>query len=201
MTREESFQHSILAVSCEKTLIPLIRRSLQSACIMSIESVDNAAGARRRILERYYTMLVINSPLLDESGVELAIDAANQLNSSILLIVSGSVYMQTLERVTDYGILVIEKPLPVHRISHAVRFLTAHQTRIKELEQRVQSAEDKVQEIRLIDKAKFYLIERKHLTEDEAHRYIGKTAMNHGVSRKRAAQQILDEEDLPGVLL
>ena len=65
---------------------------------------------------------------------------------------------------------------------------------MKTLEQKVQNAEEKVQEIRLIDKAKFLLVEQRHMTEDEAHRYIGKNAMDHGVSRKRIAQQIIDEE-------
>jgi response regulator NasT len=159
-----------------------------------MEFADNAAGARRRILERYYTILVINSPLADESGVELAMDAAIQYSISVLLIVPGNTYTQALERVTDYGILVIDKPFPVSRIGHSMRFLSAHQDRLKKLERQVQAAEDKVQELRLIDKAKFLLVEREHMTENEAHRYIGKQAMNNGVSRKRIAQQLLDDE-------
>ena len=75
-----------------------------------------------------------------------------------------------------------------------MRFLSAHQDRLKKLERQVQAAEDKVQELRLIDKAKFLLVEREHMTENEAHRYIGKQAMNNGVSRKRIAQQLLDDE-------
>lgn len=194
MSREEQIQHSILAVSGDQKIFPLIRRSLQSNRIASMEFADNAAGARRRILERYYTILVINSPLADESGVELAMDAAIQYSISVLLIVPGNTYTQALERVTDYGILVIDKPFPLSRIGHAMRFLSAHQDRLKKLERQVQAAEDKVQELRLIDKAKFLLVEREHMTENEAHRYIGKQAMNNGVSRKRIAQQLLDDE-------
>ena len=194
MSGEEQMQHSILAVSGEKKIFTLIRRSLQNNCVMSFESTDNAAGARRSILERYYTLVVINGPLADESGVELAIYAANQCSASILLIVPTNDYTATLERVTDYGILVLEKPFPVYRISHAMRFLSAHQSRLKKLEQKVEALKDKVQEIRVVDKAKFLLVEREHMTEDEAHRYIGKQAMNHGVSRLRIAQQILDDE-------
>ena len=74
-----------------------------------------------------------------------------------------------------------------------MRFLSAQQAKLKEAEEKILAAEEKVQEIRLVDKAKFLLIEHRHLSEDEAHRLIGKQAMNHGVSRKRIAQRILEE--------
>ena len=193
-SREEQIKHFLLTVSGKKELLPLIRRSLQNECIMQAEYIDSAAGARRYILERYYTIVVINSPLQGESGVELAIDTARQCSASILLIVPGDIYVETMERVIDYGILVIDKPFTMHRLNRAMRFLSAHQARLKKLEDRVQAAEEKVQEIKLIDKAKFLLMEHQHMTEDEAHRYIGKQAMDHGTSRKRIAQEILDEE-------
>ncbi|MBR2088418.1 MAG: ANTAR domain-containing protein, partial [Oscillospiraceae bacterium] len=37
--------------------------------------------------------------------------------------------------------------------------------------------QDKMDQMRLIDKAKFMLIEEKHISEDEAHRMIGKVAI------------------------
>ncbi len=193
-SREEQIKHFFFFFLGKKELLPLIRRSLQNECIMQAEYIDSAAGARRYILERYYTIVVINSPLQGESGVELAIDTARQCSASILLIVPGNIYVETMERVIDYGILVIDKPFTIHRLNRAMRFLSAHQARLKKLEDRVQAAEEKVQEIKLIDKAKFLLMEHQHMTEDEAHRYIGKQAMDHGTSRKRIAQEILDEE-------
>ena len=194
MHTEEQTKHSILTVSGKKELLPLVRRSLQNECILSAEYANDAASARRWILERYYTIVVINAPLQGESGVELAIDAACQCSTSVLLIVPGGIYAETVERVTGFGVLVIEKPFPVLRLNRAMRFLSAHQARLQKLEEKVRAAEAKVQEIMLVDKAKFFLVEHRHMTEDEAHRYIGKQAMNRGMSRKRIAQGILDDE-------
>ncbi len=193
MHTEEQIKHSILTVSGKKELLPLVRRSLQSECILSAEHAHDAAGARRCILDRYYTIVVINSPLQGESGVELAIDMAGQCNASILLIVPSASYAETIERVTDYGILVIEKPFPVLRLHRAMRFLSAHQARLQKLEGKLRAAEEKAREIMLVDKAKFFLVEHRHMTEDEAHRYIGKQAMDRGMSRRRIAQEILDD--------
>ena len=194
MPREEQIRHSILTVSGDEKVFALIRRSLRNECIMSAEHRKSGAEARRCILERYYTIVVINSPLPDETGTELAIHMAGQCNAAILLLVPAGTYAETADRAADRGIMVIEKPVPLHRISHAMRYLSERQSRMKKLELKVQAAEEKVQEIQLIDKAKFYLVEQRKMTEDEAHRYIGKQAMDHGTSRKRIAQEILDEE-------
>lgn len=194
MPKEEQIRHSILAVSGDEKIFPLIRRSLRNGSIMSAEHRSSAVEARRSILERYYTIVVINSPLSDESGVEFAIDTAGRCNASILLIVPAGIYTETVERVSDYGIMVIGKPIPVQRINQVMRYLSACQSKLIKIALRLEAAEEKVEEIRMVDKAKFYLVEHRHMTEDEAHRYIGKQAMDHGVSRKRIAQEILDEE-------
>ena len=193
MPRKEEIQHSILTVSGAEKFFSLIRKALQPGRFMSSEYKSSAASARRCILERYYDLIVINAPLPDESGVEFAIDTAGRLSASLLLVVPSDIYEDVLERVTDYGILVIAKPFPPIRVSHAIRFLTAQQDQVRRLEQAVQAARDKAEEIRLIDKAKFLLIEYRYMTEDAAHRYIGKQAMDHGVSRRRIAQEIVEE--------
>ncbi len=194
MSVEEQIQHSILIVSEDKKILSFIKRSFQNASILSAEYTDNASEARRRILERYYTIVVINASLSGETGSDLAIYTARQCSASVLLIVPAGIYEETMELVTDFGILVLDKPLSIQKLNRAMRFLSSIQSRMKTLEQKAQNAEEKVQEIRLIDKAKFLLVEQRHMTEDEAHRYIGKNAMDHGVSRKRIAQQIIDEE-------
>ena len=50
-----------------------------------------------------------------------------------------------------------------------------------------------MEELRLISRVKITLVEKKHMTEDEAHKYIGKFAMDNGLSRKRAAEYIMNE--------
>ena len=47
------------------------------------------------------------------------------------------------------------------------------------------------QERRLIDEAKAVLMERNHMTEDEAHKYIQKCAMDSGTKLVESAQMVL----------
>ena len=51
---------------------------------------------------------------------------------------------------------------------------------------------DKLEEVKLISQAKIILMEKKHISEKEAHRLIGKEAMDHSVSRKMVAKSIID---------
>ena len=48
-----------------------------------------------------------------------------------------------------------------------------------------------MEEIRIVNKAKWILIDREHMTEEEAHRYIEKTAMDMCVSKRTIAEKII----------
>ena len=191
MARKEDNLHSILIVSSSEQFDATLRKSLTD--FLMIDSKRNAAAARRSFLERYYDLVVINAPLPDESGEPFALDVAQQCPASVLLIVPSEVYEDVLEHVTDQGILVISKPLPHGRLDKAIRYLKAVQGRVHNLEKKIQALEEKREEDRLVNRAKLLMVEKKHMTEDEAHRLIGKLAMNAGISRKRAAERVLEE--------
>ena len=51
--------------------------------------------------------------------------------------------------------------------------------------------EEKIKEIRLVNRAKWLLIECLRMTEAEAHRYIEKQAMDLRISKREAAENII----------
>ena len=191
MTDKNDMRHSVLIVSASGQFDAKVRKSLTG--FMMVDSRKSVSAARRCILERYYDLVVINFPIPDEAGEQFALDVTEQCRASVLLVVPGEIYDAVLEMVTDRGILVISKSLPPGRLDQAIRFLIATENRMHALEKQVEKAEERLEELRIVDKAKFYLMENENMTEDEAHRYIGKQAMNHGVSRGRVARRILDE--------
>ena len=199
MPRTEDIQHSILIVSGADKFDALIRRILRPGTFMSVEFRKSAAAARRCLLERYFDIVVVNAPLPDEYGTEFTKDIAGRLtDASVFIIVPSESYGDVLEQVTDYGIMVAAKPLPEIQVRYAIRFLCAQQDKIRRLKMKIRSMEEKTEEIRIVSKAKCLLVARNHMSEDEAHRYIGRQAMNQGISRRRAAEQITEMlEDLP----
>ena len=59
------------------------------------------------------------------------------------------------------------------------------------MEQKTASVEEKMEEIRIINRAKWLLIEQLKMTENQAHRYIEKQAMDRCVTRRAIAENIL----------
>ena len=183
--------YTVLIVSAVERFAAIVERSFKG--YIKADRVKSVSAARRRVLERDYDLVVINAPLPDESGERFALDAARETNASVLLVVPSEVFEDMLELATDCGVLVISKPIPRGKLDKSIRLLTAFQNKIRELRKELQKAREKMEETRIVNKAKFVLVEQKNMTEDEAHRYIGKQAMNNGVSRKRVAEAILDE--------
>lgn len=183
--------HSILIVSASEQFDAIVKRSLKG--FTTINFVKSGSLARRSVMEKEYDIIVVNSPLPDETGIDLALDTAEKSRASILLVVPKEIYEDVLERVTDLGVLVLPKPFPKGRVDKAVRFLAAIQKKSLKLEKKVLSIEEKMEELRLVSRAKILLVEKKNMSEDEAHRYIGKAAMDNGLSRKRIAEKILED--------
>ena len=192
MPQEEHRQHSILIVSGSEQFDAFMRKAVSGKRFSSIEFRKNAAAARRSIFDREFDLVVLNCPMPDEFGHEFALDITERSNASVLLAVPEEIYPDVQEHVTDSGILAVTKPVNPNRLEMAIRFLTAIQNRFYILERKVQTVSEKMEEIRIVNKAKLVLMEQRHMTEEEAHRLIGREAMNHGVSRRRIAEQILE---------
>ena len=63
--------------------------------------------------------------------------------------------------------------------------------RLRRTEKKTATIEEKMEEIRLVNRAKWLLIEQLKMTESDAHRYIEKQAMDRCVSRREIAQNII----------
>ena len=78
-------------------------------------------------------------------------------------------------------------------MNKSIRYLISVQNKLQKLSKEISQAKEKLEEIKIISRAKVLLIEKKGMTEDEAHRFIGSEAMNEGISRRRAAERIMDD--------
>ena len=63
--------------------------------------------------------------------------------------------------------------------------------RLRKLEAKTVSIEEKMAEIRFVNRAKWLLITELKMTEPQAHRFIEKEAMDRCVSRRAVAEEII----------
>lgn len=191
MPRHEDRHYRVLVVSSRDQFDSYIADTMPSGMNMTADIKRNASAARRLLLEREYDIIIINMPLSDETGIELALDTVN--TCQVLLVTPKEIFDEVLDRVTDYGVIVMPDGSNVHRMEKILRYLIAESNKIKKLQKQIVDVQDKMDQMRLVNKAKFMLVEEKHVSEDEAHRIIGKLAMDNGISRGKAAQMIIDD--------
>ena len=149
---------------------------------------------RRLALESTMDLVVLNTPLKDEFGTRLALDLADY-NIAVLLMVQGDVFDQVCYKVEDYGVLTLAKPVSRQSFYTAVKLLTAMRAKMLRMKKKNQALQEKMQDIRTINRAKWLLITNLQMTEDEAHYHIEKKAMNSRLSRREAAEEIIRTYD------
>ncbi len=184
-------QNSILIVSASEQFLAAAKRAVSGKHFSVIDHKKSAANARREIYDRNYDIVLICAPLPDEMGHELALDISERSDASVILVVPGEIREDVTDSVIDDAVYVMAKPVDYMRLGRAIRFFLAVQGRIRKYEKKAMKLEDKMEEIRVVNRAKLYLMEKKGMSEDDAHRYIGKQAMDRGLTRKQVAEEIV----------
>ncbi len=190
MPLEVRFYRTLVVSSSEKfnsVLVPL----LSSAQCDPIIFADSIAAAKRKSLENSFDFIIINSPLPDETGAKYAIDVSSGKSTVCLLFVRSELYADVHSKATPYGVFTLPKPTSSGTIVQGLSFLAAARERLRGLEKKALSIEDKMEEIRLVNRAKWLLIDHLNMTESDAHRYIEKQAMDRCVTRSVVSKEIL----------
>ena len=91
----------------------------------------------------------------------------------------------------------VAKPVNASIMSYSLKMLCSTRERLLRMEQKQKSFEEKIVEIKLVNRAKLILVQNLHLTEEQAHKFIEKTAMNERRSKVSVAKKIIDEYKNP----
>ena len=187
----QSDTYSVLVVSASEKMNTAVRSLLPPSDFWPVSSVRSISGAKRLMLEKPCDIVIIDSPLADGNGVQFSIDLSSGSESGVLLMVAGEIYEEVYYKALPSGVAVLSKPVSAAVLTNSVRLLCALRERLRSVVKEQVTVEDKMKELRLINKAKWILIEQEHMTEDEAHRHIGRRAMEQRISRAEAAQELI----------
>ena len=90
----------------------------------------SGAETRRALGEDDWPLLVINTPLSDESGIDLAIDAASHTATSVLMLVKAELADQVQAQLENYGVFVVAKPVARPLFDQAIRYAAVLRNRL-----------------------------------------------------------------------
>jgi response regulator NasT len=183
--------YSVLVVSAAKELNTALLTLLPGSHYSPVKTVTSVSAGRRPWSERSYDYVLINSPLPDDTGVRFAIDLSSSQGTVVLLFVKAEIHDDILGKVVEHGVFTLSKPLSRSVLTTALNWMASARERLRKSEKKALSFEEKMEEIRIVNRAKWLLISELKMEEPQAHRYIEKQAMDRCISKKEAAQEIL----------
>ena len=161
--------------------------------------IPSGAEARRRMTESDFELIVVNSPLPDEFGHEVCINAVEKTDAGVVFLVKTAQAEQLLGPLSDQGVLLLSKPFSTALFVQAMHMAAAGNHRLLRVRQENARLQEKIAQVRLVSRAKCCLVEHEHMTEAAAHRYIEKQAMDTRRDRTEIAQEVLENYEDMGV--
>ena len=131
------------------------------------------------------TLQLINAGDNFEAAVKLAEKLVSVSSAAIILLADAENCAQHGAHLRAGGVIVVEKPLTRQLFVQSVQDAAALQGRIRRMG-------DQLDETRKICRAKLLLVEQQHMTEQQAHKYIEKEAMNRRITRLQLANELIN---------
>lgn len=182
---------SALIVSSSEKITAALTEMLTQASVTDVTTVTDGGEARRILIEKDYDLYIINTPLTDEFGESLALNIASKEISVVILIVRAELADEISHRVEDYGVITVSKPISRALFWNALKLASATHKKLLAIHNENKKLIQKIEDLRIIDRAKCLLISHFSMSEPEAHRFIEKQAMDMRITRRKVAEQIL----------
>ena len=185
----------VLIVSNSEKGTSLIIEMFNAASLREISTAKSCGEARRLLLEREYDLVVVNAPLGDEPGESLSRHIASNGFAQVILIVRSEIFEEVSAICEEDGVLTVSKPVNRNVFWAALKLAGSAQKQLKRMQAENSRLKQKIEDIRIIDRAKCLLISYSSMSEQEAHRYLEKQSMDLRLSRRAVAEGILRSYD------
>ena len=162
-------------------------RILQAATLEQIRRGVSGAGAQSPA-----DLLIAVMPLSDGTGVEGIIDVAQRHPQLMtILLVRQEAFEQVSYQCRNRQIFVIAMPFKRQVLYEAASFMLQIRAVLDDKDRELARLRKNLSEIRVITRAKIHLMQTRQMTEEEAHYYLEKEAMDRSLSKKEVAEEIL----------
>ncbi len=182
---------SVLIASNTNTTLGMLSSLLQEQTFTRMVTAADTSEGRRQVMDYDFDLIIIDTPLKDEFGNDFALHVAEETTAGIMYITNYENLYDANEELENAGIFVLPKPISPEFFYQATKLLNASRKRLKKLESENTKLQRKIEEIRLVDRAKCALIQYLNMTEQQAHHHIEKQAMDLRKPRIAVARSIL----------
>lgn len=161
--------------------------------IVDIVISENGPEAKRKIIDYDFDLCIINGPINGDTGEQLSIDIAEKNICQVLLFVKAERIEEITEHVEDYGVITVSKPINKQMFWQALKLARVAQRRILMAHKESAKLERKLEDMKVVSRAKLLLITNLGITEESAHKYLEKQAMDMRMTRVEVAREVIKQ--------
>lgn len=184
---------NVLIISGNKSAAEALAGFIRETFQCSVRAVESGYQAKSIFSsDPALDLALINTPLIDESGIDLAEYIIENTAANCILIIKPENSEKTAERAEKNGIIVMLRPVNRGLLYQLVKTIDIAVKRSFMIYQEKQKLERRIKEITIIDKAKFMLMEYRSMSEAAAHEYLEQYAMNKRKKKYIAALELID---------
>lgn len=183
--------YSVLLVSASESFNGALLPLLSGPPYTLVRQEASVGAARRALLEKAFDFVIVNAPLPDETAVGFAVDLCREGESVVLLLVRREMYPEIYDQAAEQGVFLLPKPTSRQMAIQALEWMASARERLRKAGKKTLTLEEKMEEIRLVNRAKWLLIDKEEMTEPQAHRAIEKRAMDRCLTRRQVAEDII----------
>ncbi len=184
--------YSVLIVSASEAFNSAATSLLPTTQYHPTHTALSISSAKRAFAEREYDFVIVNAPLPDDVGTRFAIDTSNAQGTVVLLLTRAEFHDEIHNKVVEHGVFTLTKPTPASTLLTALSWMASAREKLRKSEIKSLSIEDKMKEIRIINRAKLLLVSELRMDEPSAHRYLEKQSMNRCISKRELAEEIIN---------
>lgn len=180
MKAQETAKYRLLAVDCCDGLVDAIKSRALGGCISAVLRASAALDIPAIVAAQKPDAVVISGG----ASAAAAIDAAEFSSSAILLLTDDTALPRRCIRA---GVMTAHPD----ELAAVLPALLASAERLRTLRDKTSSLQQRLDDSRIVARAKLLLISRLGMSEGDAHRYIEKTAMDSCLPRRDVAEGII----------
>ena len=169
LTRFE--QKEVFVISSNENFHRYVRENLPDGDFTVSGGAGSCTEARQKMMGSRCAVVLINLPLADECGTELAGDLAENTASSVIAVVKNEQEPEYRQSLEPAGVFVLGRPFP-HSSFHQVLYDAASAyARSQIMSQENQRLQIKLIDLRIVNRAKYALIRYLGMTEEQIRQY------------------------------
>lgn len=161
----------------------------------------SASDARALLSKQPFQVVLIWNPLKDGSAASLAREIASTYNICPVLLAKQDSYDQLEYMVRESMVFVLTLPLKRTLLMQTIRMAEKAENRLRIADEQLRKERQKFRDEKIISRCKLMLIEEYHWSEEKAHHYIEKQAMDNSMTKAVVSKTLVRKlEQRKGVI-